>query len=217
MRSYGQYCALARALDIVGERWTLLIVRELMIRPSRYTDLRDGLPGIASNLLADRLAALEAHGVVTRTQDPAPGSPVRYALTERGRELEAALDALTRWGGPLMFEPPGEDAFRGRWLAGALTANGVTPPAGVANAELAIDTGAEQFTLAVRDGAFIIEDTPATAPDATLRGDPQAVMGLLLGFLDLETARALGATVEGESAILAAAAQSRSAAGSADG
>jgi DNA-binding HxlR family transcriptional regulator len=209
MRSYGQFCALARTLDIVGERWTLLIVRELMIRPSRYTDLRDGLPGIASNLLADRLTALEAHGVVTRTQDPAPGSPVRYALTERGRELEAAVNALTRWGGPLMFEPPGEDAFRGRWLTGALTANGVAPPAGTDDAVLAIDTGAEQFALAVRGGAFTIEETPATAPGATLRGDPQAVMGLLLGFLDLEAARALGASVEGESAILAAASARR--------
>ena len=82
MRSYGQYCALAKALDVLGDRWTLLIVRELMLAgPSRYTDLRNGLPGIATNLLSDRLRELEAAGVVAREQAPPPVATTLFSLT----------------------------------------------------------------------------------------------------------------------------------------
>jgi len=82
MRSYRQYCSLARTLDVLGDRWTLLIVRELAIRPCRYTDLRDGLPGIATNLLADRLRELQAAGVVTAEAAPPPVATTLYTLTD---------------------------------------------------------------------------------------------------------------------------------------
>src|SRR3954452_14973608 len=118
MRSYGQYCALAKALDVIGDRWTLLIVRELMLRgASRYTDIRDGLPGIASNLLADRLRELEAAGLVARDDAPPPVATTLYRLTARGEALKPALWELGRWGMPFVPDATDDDAFRGHWLA----------------------------------------------------------------------------------------------------
>src|SRR5215469_16858538 len=103
MRSYGQYCSLAKALDVVGDRWTLLIVRELLLRGAcRYTDLRNGLPGIATNLLADRLRELEQADIVSREQAPPPVATTLFRLTERGEELKNVLFELGRWGVPLM-------------------------------------------------------------------------------------------------------------------
>src|SRR5262245_31973565 len=112
MRSYRQYCGLARALDVVGERWTLLIVRELLIRGSaRYSDLQRGLPGIPTNLLGDRLRQLQRAGLVERAR-----ANRGFRLTARGQALEDVLSALGRWAAPLMEESR-RDAVRGHWLA----------------------------------------------------------------------------------------------------
>ena len=97
-KSYDQYCPVAEALDLVGERWTLLIVRELTYGPQRFTDLRVGLPGIPPNLLASRLRELEDGGIVRRRDLPAPAARSVYELTEEGRGLEPTLRALARWG-----------------------------------------------------------------------------------------------------------------------
>ncbi|MEV6864820.1 helix-turn-helix domain-containing protein [Streptosporangium subroseum] len=108
-RDFGQYCGLARALELVGERWALLIVRDLAVRPRRYTDLLDGLPGIPTNVLATRLKELERAGIVERRIAPAPQRGVVYALTSDGRNLEPAVLALGRWGATQLGEPrPGE-------------------------------------------------------------------------------------------------------------
>ncbi|GAA1311307.1 HxlR family transcriptional regulator [Planotetraspora silvatica] len=108
-RDYGQYCGLARALELVGERWALLIVRDLAVRPHRYTDLLDGLPGIPTNVLSTRLKELEQSGIVERRVAPAPQRGVLYTLTSVGRELEPAIFALGRWGAAHTGEPrPGE-------------------------------------------------------------------------------------------------------------
>ncbi|MET9634141.1 helix-turn-helix domain-containing protein [Lentzea sp. NPDC006480] len=108
-RDFGQYCGLARALELVGERWALLIVRDLTIRPRRYTDLQAGLPGIPTNVLATRLKELEQAGVVERRVAPAPQRGVVYALTPVGQELEPALLALGRWGAAQLGDPqPGD-------------------------------------------------------------------------------------------------------------
>src|SRR6266513_4531586 len=116
MRSYGQYCALAKALDLVGDRCTLLIVREHGLRgPARYTDLQHGLPGIATNMLADRLREMEDAGIVRREAAPPPVATTLFQLTERGEELMPVLFALGRWGVALMDER-GDDEFRGYWL-----------------------------------------------------------------------------------------------------
>lgn len=97
-RNYGQYCGLARAVEIVGERWALLIIRDLLVSPKRFTDLRKGLPRIPSNILSDRLKELEEAAVVQRRILPRPAGSVVYELTEEGKDLEDAVLALGRWG-----------------------------------------------------------------------------------------------------------------------
>ncbi|MGW4026183.1 winged helix-turn-helix transcriptional regulator [Streptomyces sp. NPDC005009] len=109
VKEYGQFCGLARAMEVVGERWTLLIVRDLLLGPKRYTDLRNGLPNIPTNILAARLKQLEAHGVAVRRALPHPDRGVVYELTDHGRRLQPAVTALGRWGARTMTEPrPGE-------------------------------------------------------------------------------------------------------------
>src|ERR1051325_7221857 len=113
MRSYGQFCALAKALETVGDRWTLLIIRELIIRGAcRYTDLRNGLPGIATNLLAERLKEMEGAGLVIRESAPPPVATDLFRLTARGEELEPVLAALGLWGAPLLAKADEKDALR---------------------------------------------------------------------------------------------------------
>lgn len=107
-KTYNQYCGVAHALDIVGERWTLLVVRNLLILPQRFGDLRKSLPGISTNILADRLDVLEKHGVVTTRYLPPPAASTVYELTEQGRGLTAALAALARWGSQTLGTPQKE-------------------------------------------------------------------------------------------------------------
>src|SRR5436305_487563 len=95
---YGQYCGLARALELVGERWALLIIRDLMVAPQRFSDLKRGIPRIPTNILTDRLKELEVADLVRRRPLPRPGSGVVYELTEYGHDLEDAVVALSRWG-----------------------------------------------------------------------------------------------------------------------
>src|ERR1700759_5497108 len=114
-RTYGDSCGIARARDIVGERWALLVVRELVTGPKRFSDLRAGLPKIAPDVLAQRVRDLEAAGVVTRRRLPPPAASRVYELTEWGRELAPALVALGRWGSraPLPAEPSGPSLAAG--------------------------------------------------------------------------------------------------------
>ncbi|OBB19092.1 HxlR family transcriptional regulator [Mycolicibacterium setense] len=118
-RSYGQFCALARALDVVGDRWNLLIVRELLPGPLRYGELKSSLAGIATNLLSERLKSLESNGIVERRLGE-PG--VVYALTRWGSELREPMEALGRWGAPLLASGRGDDSFHPRWLVLAIPA-----------------------------------------------------------------------------------------------
>src|SRR5713226_4094557 len=118
MRTYGQYCSIARALDVVGDRWTLLIVRELLLQgPCRFTDLKNGLPGIAANLLSARLKELEDAGLISREDAPPPVATVLYTLTENGLTLEPVLKALGLWGLRYMAVERPADTFQARWLA----------------------------------------------------------------------------------------------------
>src|SRR5581483_6905736 len=110
-RSYNQYCSVARALDVVGERWTLLIVRDLLLGPRRYKDLLESLPGIGTNLLADRLKELEHEGIVRRTVLPPPAGSTVYELTETGQELEPVIAAMGRWGARFLGAPRSADRF----------------------------------------------------------------------------------------------------------
>jgi DNA-binding HxlR family transcriptional regulator len=156
MRSYGQLCAAALALDVVGDRWSLLIVRELLFDgPRRWTDLRAGLPGVAKNLLAERLRDLEAAGVVERAADE------RYALTARGRALEPVLDALVRWGAPLITGAPADVHARVEFVR---TACRVHP-----DAEL---LEADDEHVRVRAAGELIEGSPAEVLRALARQAP---------------------------------------------
>ena len=119
MKRYDQYCPIACSLGLVGERWTLLVVRELMEGPKRYTDLVAGLHGIGTNILADRLKELEAAGLVEKRKLPPPAASTVYELTAGGRELRPVLHELARFGARLMGPPP-PDALEPGWLVGAL-------------------------------------------------------------------------------------------------
>jgi DNA-binding HxlR family transcriptional regulator len=118
MRTYGHYCSVAKALDVVGDRWTLLIIRELLVQgPCRYTDLKNGLPGIASNLLSDRLHDLESAGLIRREEAAPPVATMLFHLTGAGAELEPVLTALGAWGIRYMTDPGDGDEFRSHWFA----------------------------------------------------------------------------------------------------
>ena len=108
-RTYGDPCGIARALDVVGERWALLVVRELLLGPKRFTDLRAGLPNLSPDVLSQRLRELEADGLVTRRRLPPPAGSKVYELTERGLELEPVILALGRWGTSVPFPPDGHE------------------------------------------------------------------------------------------------------------
>ncbi|HVE98266.1 MAG TPA: helix-turn-helix domain-containing protein [Mycobacteriales bacterium] len=120
VKDYGQFCALARALDQIGDRWTLLVVRELLLGPATYSQLQRALPGVATNLLADRLRDMAADGIVER--EVPGGARSAYLLTSRGSDLRPVVHALVRWGGPLMGAGPAGDVVDERWLGLALEA-----------------------------------------------------------------------------------------------
>jgi len=121
-RSYSQLCGIATALDLIGDRWTLLVVRDLLLGPLRFSDLADGLPGIGTNTLAARLRHLEEAGVVGRRLLPMPERGTVYELTEYGRELEPILLALGRWGTKSMGRLPSDVVSRSRWLVAGMLA-----------------------------------------------------------------------------------------------
>jgi len=203
MRSYGEYCSLAKALDVIGERWTLLIVRELALKGAcRYTDLRNGLPGIASNLLADRLRELEKAGVITREDAPPPIATTLFRLTPRGEQLRPVLDDLMRWGLPLMSEQTADDAVRSHWLARALDVMLTDHQPNAPPVSLELRTGDQPIVIDAREGTVQSRLGSADGAAATLTGAPMPIMGLLLGFLDLAEAQECGVDYNGDPAIL---------------
>jgi DNA-binding HxlR family transcriptional regulator len=182
MRSYNQYCALARALDVIGDRWTLLIIRELFAHDARYSDLRDALPGIATNLLADRLRHLSAHGVIEIYDAPAPVRASVYRLTERGRQLGPALASLAAWGGDLLGNQ-GDDEFRIHWMAlGLPTFFDDADVSDLAPLDVVVRTGGAEATLTVGEGGVTMntDRSPETTP-VTVKGAPEQVVALLTG------------------------------------
>ena len=203
MRSYGQYCALAKALDVVGDRWTLLIVRELGVQgPSRYTDLRNGLPGIATNMLVDRLREMEQNGIVRRKEAPPPVATTLFSLTDRGEELMPVLFALGRWGVAVMGER-GDDEWRGYWLKYPLEELFADSAPGEPPVTLELHTDETALVVETVDGGIRVYPGRAEHPDAVVSGDPETVIGVLRGSVDLRTAKRQGVRVEGDARALA--------------
>jgi DNA-binding HxlR family transcriptional regulator len=196
-RTYDDACGIARALDAVGERWALLVVRELILGPKRFTDLQAGLRRVSPDVLAQRLRDLEAAGVVARTTLPPPAASRVYELTERGRELEPVLHALGRWGSrvplPEVAPPLGVDA-----AMVALPTTFSAELAGDLDATVEVRLDGRPFAAVVKDGTLAVARGAATAPDAVLETTPAALAAVLWHDRSLRDAIAAGdATVEG--------------------
>ncbi len=197
-RSYDQYCSAARALDVVGDRWTLLIVRELLAGPRRYTDLHADLPGVSTDVLASRLKDMERDGLTTRRRLPPPGAAFVYELTSRGRELLPVLQALGRWGQAELGERRPTDAVRAHWFAlpllRALEGEGLV--------EVRLEEGEFHLYVGAEDGP-VYGDGPAPAePDARLVLDTGTCLAVGRGELSVpEAVRAGRIEVTGEGAL----------------
>ncbi|WP_019818938.1 winged helix-turn-helix transcriptional regulator [Saccharomonospora saliphila] len=187
-RRYGQYCGLAQAADVLGERWTLLIVRDLLVGPKRFTDLRRGLGRVPTNILSARLKRLEAEGVVTRRVLPRPASSVVYELTAYGRDLEDAVLALGRWGARALGEPePGETVTADSMII-ALRAAFRPERATDHTVRFELHVADVVLTAEVKEGTLHLAEGPAAHADLVVRTGP-AVRALLSG--EITPARAV--------------------------
>jgi DNA-binding HxlR family transcriptional regulator len=180
-RSYNQFCGVARALDLIGERWALLVVRELALGPKRFTDLRQGLPGIATNVLSVRLRQLERDGVVTRRLLPPPAPAQIYQLTELGRELVPIMLALGRWGAGTMGARSPDQSIRGEWLALGLKAFFDPEAAGDLRATIALELDGAPFTLRVEQGLLDVVPGKDEVSDLVISSDTELLLQFLAG------------------------------------
>lgn len=184
---------------MVGERWTLLVARELMFGPKRFTDLQHGLPGIGPNLLAERLRSLQEAGIVRRTKLPPPAAATVYELTELGQGLEPVIRELFRWGLNFIGAPQPGDRFRLSWTLGALSAS-VRPEATLGVREAyEFHVGDEVFHVRVDDGEVEIEQGPADDPAFAWTGDIDTFIAV--GTRQISPAEALerdGVSFEGD-------------------
>ena len=201
MRTYGDGCAIAQALDLVGERWALLVVRELLLGPKRYTDLRRGLPNASPNVLSQRLGELERAGVLRRRKLPPPAGSRVYELTEWGRELEHTVISLGHWAarspsGLASDAPVGVDsmilALRSRFDADAARGLG---------ARYELRLGEDRFGIEVRGDEIEVARGSAERADATIDSDPDTLAAVLWGGQPLADAQRSGRmTIEGDKA-----------------
>jgi DNA-binding HxlR family transcriptional regulator len=187
MKTYGQRCPLARALDIIGERWTLLVVRELMLGPRRYTDLADGLPGVGTNILAARLADLQSSGLVTKRELPPPTAVTVYELTAAGQELGPTLAALSQWGEQHGTPIEKSQAARPQWI---LTSIARRNPNLLAGRSCELRVGRDAFELSGDGTKLSISVGAARSPDAVIDLEPDAFYRLATKHITTAKARA---------------------------
>jgi DNA-binding HxlR family transcriptional regulator/putative sterol carrier protein len=186
-RTYGQYCGLACALELVGERWALLIVRDLLLGPKRFSDLRRGLPRIPSNVLSTRLRELEGSGIVRRRLEPYPSKCVVYELTESGRELEEIVIQLGVWGAKTMREPRAEDTVNRDSLLLGLRA--LFRPEAARGLKADYELRIEDLVAHARigKGAIHVGEGPLENPDLVIETD-FSLRAVLAGELELDQA-----------------------------
>jgi DNA-binding HxlR family transcriptional regulator/putative sterol carrier protein len=196
---YQQYCALARALDVAGDRWTLLIVRELVPGPRRFTDLIEGLPGVSRNLLTQRLRALERDGIVARQELPPPAARQIYELTEEGRDLGAAMGPLIAWGSRRLGDRKSGESFRARWSAVALSALADREAAKGVSETYQYVVGDSAFHFTVDDGSVALHDGRAQDPAVVVTTDEETWADLASGKVTASSAASAGnVTVAGD-------------------
>lgn len=202
-RSYHQYCAVARGLDIIGDRWALLIVRDLLVGPQRYKDLLAGLPGIGTNLLATRLRELEQEGIVERAVLPPPAGSTVYQLSEAGQALEPVIFAIGRWGSRFLSEKRESDTLVPRAYFVAIRSR-FRPEFAVELAEayeLRVDE--HVFEVLVKDGRCTTREGGSINPDAVITLGVETLDALLLHGLPPRDAIADGRiTMTGDPSLL---------------
>lgn len=203
-RSYNQFCALSFALDAIGERWTLLVIRELLPGPRRFTDLLDGLPGISTNLLTERLKSLEAQEIIVRRTLPPPAASTVYELTPFGRELETPIIELGRWGSRLL-----PSTFDGLSMPTVGTASVAIKAFFNPTAAQDINEiyewrfGIESLQIQVNGGQLCIQQGQYLKADVVFHADMTVFMGLFSGQLSPEDALAADLLrIEGDSKAL---------------
>lgn len=203
-KSYNQLCGVAYALDVIGERWTILIIRELMPGPRRFTDLMDGLPGISTNLLSCRLKRLEEQGIIVRRTLPPPAGSTVYELTPVGLGLEDTLLELGRWGSQFVPAVPQGDVLLhlGSYALTLKTFFRAEQAQGLDETyELHVDE--ERLVVHIHDGKIDVRQGLAEKPEMVLRTDMRTYMGLLRGMLSPSAAQAQGLLeVEGDATAL---------------
>jgi DNA-binding HxlR family transcriptional regulator/putative sterol carrier protein len=189
-RSYGDACGIARALDLVGERWALMVVRELLLGPKRFTDIRSGLPHVSPDVLAQRLRDLEQAGIVNHRRLPPPFAAQVYELTARGRALEPVLIELGRWGGANAPEPSDDMCMSQDSYIVSLRTLFDSTRAGAFAARIELDLGDERFRVVIADGEVEAERGVLPDADAAIVTDPRTLLDVLHGH------RALADTLE---------------------
>jgi DNA-binding HxlR family transcriptional regulator/putative sterol carrier protein len=193
-----QYCSVAHALDLVGERWALLIVRELILGSKRFRELHEDLPGISTNVLTNRLKELEERGVICRRLLARPASGTVYELTEYGRELEDIVVALGRWGAKTIEARSAEHAFKPEWFAIALLGSFRPESARGVRATYELRLDGAVFHLRVARGRLEHGRGPAKDPDLVIETDSESLFALLMGQTSATDAVAAGAVnIEG--------------------
>jgi DNA-binding HxlR family transcriptional regulator len=196
-RSYGDPCGIARALDRIGERWALLVVRELLLGPKRFSDLRTALSGISPNVLSQRLRELETTGVLLREKLPPPAGSFVYVLTEVGRELQPVLLALGSWGSHLPVTGAGVLSVDALLLA--LMNSFDADAAGLVNEQFELHIGEERFRLEIEQGRLELGRGRCEHPVAVIEADVATLRALVFGGGQLQDALGSGAlSVEGD-------------------
>lgn len=186
---YAQFCPLTRAVEILGERWTILVLRELFLGPKRFSELKSALNGVSPSVLADRLGKLEERGIVARREPAPPAATVLYELDEAGRALQPVLIELTRWGLRFLGSPDADDRIRPEWLLLGFQVFARSQPTDEIGARLHVEDGAESVDIYVRGGAGGTVSSSAPLPhDVVVTAPPTAMMMFASGFLAPDSA-----------------------------